>query len=154
MPGRWALYVWGRRFMNYPLFNDPTDYTKVRRGSGATGFFKRRAEWQSLDACIAGLPDVRSVCDAPCGPGTLFGYWDRRGFRIVGVDLSAPMVLCASREIGRLADHSHAVRRGDVFSLPLLLAEEPDLVACVRFIYSFDDWAAATLTTETDGVLV
>jgi SAM-dependent methyltransferase len=123
--------------MEYPIFKDPAGYLKTRRGSWVLSFFKQRGEERALDQCLAPLPDIRLVCDAPCGFGHLFSYWHKRKFRIIGMDLSKPMVVSAREELRKREISGH-VLYGDVFLLLERLQERPDLVACVRFIYYFE----------------
>ncbi len=123
--------------MQYPLFNDPESYLKTRRGVFWASHLRKLMEENALDRIMAGLHDVRLVCDAPCGPGTLFPYWNRKGFKIIGVDLSIPMVNRASEYFKRQASGGY-VLHGDIVSLPELLRETPDLMVSVRFIYYFN----------------
>jgi predicted TPR repeat methyltransferase len=123
--------------MEYPIFKDPAGYLKTRRGSWVLSFIKQRGEQQALDRCLASLPDIRLVCDVPCGFGHLFPYWHRKKFRIIGMDLSEPMVISA-KEVLRKHKISGDVLYGDIFSLLEHLQERPDLIACVRFIYYFE----------------
>ena len=99
--------------------------------------FKQRGEQRALDRCLASLPDISLVCDVPCGFGHLFPYWHRKKFRIIGMDLSEPMVISAREELRKHKISGH-VLYGDIFLLLEHLQERPDLVACVRFIYYFE----------------
>jgi hypothetical protein len=122
--------------LQYPLFENPTHYLKVRQGSFLFGFFKRKGEQRALNRCVEGLADVRTLCDAPSGPGRLFRYWKKKDLHVTAVELSDPMVVAAREEHRRLK-MSGSVLHGDVFGLKHLLQEEPDIVACIRFIYYF-----------------
>lgn len=123
--------------MQYPLFNDPESYLKTRRGSGSLTIFKEMGEQRALDRILSNLHDIRVVCDAPCGAGTLFPYWYRKGFKIIGVDLSVSMVNLASKFFEG-PDPDGYVIHGDIVTLPEVLRETPELVASVRFIYYFE----------------
>lgn len=120
----------------YPLFEEPDRYLACREGRGLSGWLKRWSEGRALDRCLGETEGVRSVCDVPCGPGRLFPYWKKRDLRVVGVDLSEPMVR-AARDRHTLLGLDGAVRRADAFSVGEVLSEPPDLVACVRFLYYF-----------------
>lgn len=122
--------------VKYPLFRRPERYMQNRRGGLLGGALKRFAERRAMDRCLRGLADIRRVCDAPCGPGRLFPYWCARGFHVVGVDLSEPMVDAATTEHRQLG-LAGSVLHGDAFHLKGLLAEAPDLVASIRFCYYF-----------------
>ena len=133
--------------MNYPLFTAPEIYLKTRQGTVGFTYFKQIGERWALDRCVAMLSAVKSVCDAPCGYGTLFSYWSKKGFQVVGVDLSKPMVTEARDELSRVS-LSGNVLYGDIFSLSGLLKERVDLVACVRFIYYFEKTRRVKLLKE------
>ena len=119
-----------------PLFDNPDQYLRLRKGSFFARFLKRKTEERALDWCLRGLDAVRSVCDAPSGPARLFPYWSGKGLRVIGVDLSEPMVAAAAKEHRRLGLQG-LVHRGDVFLLSGVLKEAPDLVASIRFAYYF-----------------
>jgi cyclopropane fatty-acyl-phospholipid synthase-like methyltransferase len=123
--------------LKYPLFDNPTAYLKFRRGTSVMGLLKRRGEQRALDRCLEGLDDVRTICDAPSGPGYLFHYWHKKGFHVTGVDLSEPTV-AAAREEHRRHNLSGSILYGDVFRLKEFLKDPPDLVASIRFMYYLD----------------
>ena len=102
--------------MEYPVFEYPDSYVKTGRGSWMYSFFKERGEQRAINQCLASLTDVRRVCDAPCGYGHLFPYWHRKKFRLIGLDLSIPMVTLA-REKLRKHRINGEIRHGDIFSL-------------------------------------
>jgi SAM-dependent methyltransferase len=123
--------------VRYPIFISPDTYLKTVKGTWGFSFFKQRGEQWVLDRCLAALPDIRLVCDVPCGAGRLFEYWGRKGYRVIGVDLSIPMIRAAGEELLRLNLSGYSLY-GDIFSLNDHLQESPDLVACVRFVYYFE----------------
>jgi len=122
---------------SYPLFVDPQEYLEFRKGGFFSGYFKRWSEWRAIDRCLRGVEHISTVCDAPCGPGRLFPYWQKRKLRVIGVDLSVPMVEAAKTRHSQM-DLCGYVIEGDVFHLQEYLAEAPDLVVSVRFCYYFD----------------
>jgi len=85
---------------SYPLFANPEEYMEFRKGGLFFGYFKRWFEWRAVDRCLRGLKDISTVCDAPCGPGRLFLYWQKRKLRVIAVDLSGPMVSAAKTPWG------------------------------------------------------
>jgi hypothetical protein len=123
--------------MDYPLFKNPKEYIAFRRGNGITAPFKRWAEWHGLDSCLKGLNDIRTVCDCPCGPGRLFPYWKKRGFNLIGVDLSDEMVEAAHDQRNDI-NITGRILKADAFHLEETITEKPDLVASIRFCYYFD----------------
>lgn len=122
---------------SYPLFVNPKEYLEFRKGGFFLGYFKKWSEWRAIDRCLMGIEDISTVCDAPCGPGRLFPYWQKRRLRVIGVDLSVPMVGAAKTRHSQM-DLCGYVIRGDAFHLQECLAEAPDMVASVRFCYYFD----------------
>jgi SAM-dependent methyltransferase len=119
-------------------FEDPEEYLKFRRGKSLFGLLKRWSEERAMDRALAGLDDIAHVCDIPCGPGRLFGYWHRRGYRITGMDVSEPMVRAARRLCEALGPQNRAVR-GDAFALKDVPGKASiDMVASVRFFYYFN----------------
>ena len=130
--------------LHCPLFDNPEQYLRLRQGRFIARFFKRRAEEHALDRCLHGLGDIRTICDAPCGPARLFPYWHRRSYRVLGVDRSEAMVAAAADEQRRLGLEG-TVQSGDVFLLIEVLTDQPDLVASIRFAYYFDRKARIAL---------
>jgi len=114
-------------------FVDPESYLRRRGGRG----WRQWSEHRALSMCLRGLP-VRVVCDCPCGPGRVFGYWRRRDYSIIGVDISPPMV-SAAREVLLEVGAQGRVVLGDVNELKRLVPDAPDLVASIRFAYYFDE---------------
>ncbi len=120
-----------------PLFENPREYLESRRGKFLYGVFKRLSERRAINKSLEGLDNINYICDVPCGPGRLFSYWGKRGYRVTGVDLSDPM-LAAAREVCADFDPRNRVIKGDAFSLNDSLAgEKPDLIASIRFFYYF-----------------
>jgi len=101
---------------SYPLFANPVEYLNFRKGGFFYGYFKRWSEKRAIDRCLSRLIDIRTVCDCPCGPGRLFLYWKRKSLRIIGVDLSDPMVDAAAGKRNELGMYG-AVVKGDAFHL-------------------------------------
>ena len=122
---------------HYPAFTNPDEYLKHRVKRTPFGFLKTRTEERALDRCLRGLAEVRVICDVPSGPGRLFRFWRRKGFRVHAIDISEPM-LRAAREEHRTLGLTGSVRGGDAFNLKGGLTETPDLVASIRFAYYFD----------------
>jgi cyclopropane fatty-acyl-phospholipid synthase-like methyltransferase len=115
----------------------PDRYLATRERSFLVGAVKRWAEGRAVRRGLEGLPDLRTVCDVPSGPGRLFPLWKRLGLSVLGVDLSAPMLGEAERRLARLGLPGE-VRLGDAFDLALSVPEGADLVSCVRFAYYFE----------------
>lgn len=128
----------------YPVFRDAEGYMNRRVRRTPLGLLKTRVEERALERCLRGLTDVRAVCDMPSGPGRLFGFWQRRGFHVRGVDISEPMVRVATtahREHGL----GGSVCQGDIFGLPDDFTSSCDLAVSVRFAYYFDRPGRVTL---------
>lgn len=124
--------------VRYPIFKNPREYIELRRGKFVYGFFKRWSELKAIDKCLKGIDDITRVCDIPCGPGRLFNYWQKRKYRVVGIDLSDSMVEAAGKMCNELYPESRVIK-GDAFALKNSLnGHNVDLIATVRFIYYFD----------------
>ncbi len=65
------------------------------------GGFTRRLNLRMLERALAralqGVPPNGLVLDAPCGTGILAGFLRRRGFRVLGADISRAMLEVAHR---------------------------------------------------------
>ncbi len=121
----------------YLDFGSPEEYLEVRKGKFLFGFFKRWFEMRAIDKCLKDLPDVHSVCDIPCGPGTLFPYWHKKGYKLVGADLSDRMIEAAGNIFKHLNLEGRVIKC-NAFTLKNSLKEdEVDLIASVRFFYYF-----------------
>jgi SAM-dependent methyltransferase len=121
----------------YLDFGRPEEYLEVRRGKFVLGFFRRWFEMKAIDKCLKGLPDIHSVCDIPCGAGTLFPYWYKRGYKVLGADLSDRMIEAAGNRLKHL-NLEGKVLKCNAFTLKNSLKEdEVDLIASVRFFYYF-----------------
>ena len=121
----------------YLNFGNPEEYLKVRKGKLVLGFFRRWFETRAIDKCLKGLPDIHSVCDIPCGAGTLFPYWHKKGYKVVGADLSDKMVGAAGSKLKHLNLAGRTIQC-NAFTLKNCIKEnEVDLIASLRFIYYF-----------------
>ncbi len=122
----------------YLDFGSPGEYLKVRKGKLVLGFFRRRLEMRAIDKCLKVLPDIHGVCDIPCGPGTLFPYWRKKGYKVVGADLSDRMIEAALDRVKHLNLEGRVIKC-NAFTLENCLKEdEVDLIASVRFFYYFE----------------
>lgn len=123
---------------DYPLFQNPQAYLRLRESGGLLGSLKRRSEWRTLDRCLSETTGITTVCDVPCGPGRLFPYWAARGLRVIGVELSEDFVSHARTELARLGLTGEVIH-GDAFRLAeYSSARQAQLIASVRFIYYFE----------------
>jgi len=121
----------------YLNFGSPEEYLKVRKGKLVLGFFRRWFETRAIDKCLKGLPEIHSVCDIPCGAGTLFPYWHKKGYRVVGADLSDRMIGAAGNVLKHLNLEGRVIQC-NAFTLENCLKEdEVDLIASLRFFYYF-----------------
>ena len=122
----------------YLDFGSPGEYLKVRKGKIVLGFLRRRLEMRAIGKCLKGLLDIHSVCDIPCGPGTLFPYWRKKGYKVVGADLSDRMIEGALDKFKHLNLEGRIIKC-NAFTLENCLKEgEVDLIASVRFFYYFE----------------
>ncbi|MFH1740024.1 MAG: class I SAM-dependent methyltransferase [bacterium] len=122
--------------VHYPAFNNPEEYLQRRRGAFLSGMLKRAAERYALYRCFRDIGNISLMIDAPCGPGRLFHYWQKRCDTVLGVDLSDNMLQAANAELKKLA-LSGQVIKGDAFNLSSYVRQGADLVASIRFCYYF-----------------
>ena len=122
----------------YPLFWNPEGYLKFRKGTFVLGFFKRWSEKRAIDKCLQGIDDVHTVVDVPCGPGTMFPYWHRKGYRVVGADLSSPMVDAATKMLKGLNLEGRVIKQNAFTLVGNLIGDDADLIVSVRFFYYFE----------------
>jgi 2-polyprenyl-3-methyl-5-hydroxy-6-metoxy-1,4-benzoquinol methylase len=103
---------------------------------------------------VAGLPDVKSVCDLGCGNGYLSGLFLRGGYRVAGVDASESGIEIARRAYGKqgeffcaqidklLAARMGGARFDAVISSEVIehLYRPADLLECARQLVSPGGW--------------
>jgi len=119
------------------LFFTPGEYLKNRKGKFILGFFRRRLEMRAIDKCLKGLDDIDSVCDIPCGLGTLFPYWYKKGYRVIAADISDPMIEAADKKFKHLNLEGRVIRCNAFAIEDFLQENEVDLIASIRFFYYF-----------------
>ena len=115
----------------------------ARRFSGAHQRGATRRKWRAMTRALGqDWPRVESVLDVPCGTGRFEPALLAAGKRVVGADLSVPM-LAAAREAADLAfaaargttDRALAgLVRADALALPFADASF-DLVLSIRFLF-------------------
>lgn len=100
------------------------------------GPFKRRRnrlKWRTICDALATLEDVRSVLDLPCGTGRFTGSLARRGFQVVGSDISLEMMRRAVDSV----DGSEGVGgfvQADAERLPFS-DDSLDCIVSIRFMF-------------------
>jgi SAM-dependent methyltransferase len=78
-----------------------------RRYGGLGRRLNLRLTERALARALAGVPPGSLVLDAPCGTGILSAFLQRRGFRVVGADIS-PAMLAVARRRGAALGHVRA----------------------------------------------
>jgi SAM-dependent methyltransferase len=91
---------WGYRHL------DAERYERRRYGSLGRRFNLWLTE-RALARALAGVPRGSLVLDAPCGTGILSAFLCRRGFRVLGADIS-PAMLAVARRRGAALGHVRA----------------------------------------------
>jgi SAM-dependent methyltransferase len=81
---------WGYRTL------DAERYERRRYGSPGRRFNLRLLE-RALSRALEAVPAGGLVLDAPCGTGILWSFLRRKGFRVVGADISPAMLAVARR---------------------------------------------------------
>jgi SAM-dependent methyltransferase len=129
---------------------DARRYDRRRYGSLMRRLNLRRLE-RAVDRALGDLPAGSLVLDAPCGTGVLADVLHARGFRVVGLDISAAMLEVAHERGGFghvRADLDRPPWRPGTFAA----------VVCNRFLMHLSTerrtQAYATLAQLTDGPLI
>jgi SAM-dependent methyltransferase len=91
---------WGYRHF------DAERYERRRYGSWGRRLNLRLTE-RAIARALAGVPAGGLVLDAPCGTGILSEFLRRRGFRVLGADIS-PAMLAVARQRGAALGHVRA----------------------------------------------
>ncbi|MBK9388263.1 MAG: class I SAM-dependent methyltransferase [Planctomycetes bacterium] len=123
---------------SYPIFEKPEAYERKRSVRNFLDYVRYGFERRALRRCLERTEGVRRVLDVPCGVGRLFSFWREQGLGILGVDVSPSMAAAAASALAA-GIGAGEVRVGDAFALPLAADENVDLVACLRFVYYFDE---------------
>jgi SAM-dependent methyltransferase len=71
------------------------------------------------------------MLDLGCGTGRHLEHFARRGWQVVGVDLSEPMLQRAAAKLGRLDPGGWQLYRADILDLGFLPAESFQVVICM-----------------------
>ena len=111
------------------LFFTPEEYMKIRKGKFILGFFRRWFETRAIDRCLKGFDDIHSVCDVPCGPGILFSYWYKKGYRVIAADISGQMIEAANKKFKQLNLEGRVIKYNAFDIKGILQENEVDLIA-------------------------
>ena len=94
------------------------------RGDTATGYEARRQnqpKWQAEDRIVkemlGSLPKGSSILDIPVGTGRFIPFYETRGFRVHGLDVSMDMLELAARKVHR--PDLIQIKQGDIFAIDL-----------------------------------
>lgn len=136
------LYAtWGRELANEPDWDfkkahyqsdDVVDkYNKVRF-KGGFGGSKTLRKWSLIQKAVAGLADIKTVMDLPCGTGRFTALALDHGWKLINADISAPM-LEAARDCASGHEGLFGSLRTDATSLPFD-DNSLDLIISIRFL--------------------
>jgi ubiquinone/menaquinone biosynthesis C-methylase UbiE len=101
---------------------------------------KRRAarnqrKWDAIQAALGMTPDVSSVLDIPCGTGRFTHHLTRRGYQVIGADISVPMMREAASN-GE-DENLHGFVQADAENLPFP-DNSLDCIMSIRFMHHID----------------
>lgn len=82
--------------------------------------------------------EIRHICDCACGTGAMSVRFAERGYRVTGVDLSAPMLARAQEKARRQGVQAMFVRQ-DICELSLPRPADALVCACDGVNYLLDD---------------
>ncbi len=106
------------------------------RFSGLPGRVFNALERRTLRRAFATIDRSLQVLDLPCGTGRLAETLLEDGFRVVGVDISAPMLEVAQRKLQRFGSN-FVTRVGDVRELARSEPAKYDVALCARVLMHF-----------------
>ena len=125
-------------------------YDRERFG-GLRGVLVDWLERRLLVKSLAGLPAGARVLDLPVGTGRMSRYLTGAGYRMVGADVSAPM-LGVARRLGGRAGRSDLLRC-DAEGLPFA-AKSLDAAICLRLMSHLPREARVAILSEMARVVV
>jgi ubiquinone/menaquinone biosynthesis C-methylase UbiE len=124
--------------LNLPFeLSDKARTTAARYlGTAADDYESRRRhkkKWQNEDiavrAALNNLPRGTSILDIPCGTGRFFQFFRKRGFRVLGLDISPEMIAEAKNRAG----NEIWAELGNIFDTGIS-PQSFDVVLCIRFL--------------------
>jgi len=108
------------------------------RGEIAAGYEARRrpqVKWKAEDRIVremlSELPPETVLLDIPVGTGRFIPFYEERGFRVIGLDVSDDMLAHARRKIA--APARITVEVGDIFAIDLP-DQAVDVAVCIRLL--------------------
>lgn len=103
-----------------------------KRFKGGFGGPKTLHKWKMIQKAVAGLAEIDTVMDIPCGTGRFTALALGHGWKLINADISAPMLetahRCAEGHVNLLGD-----LRTDAINLPFA-DNELDLIFSIRFL--------------------
>ncbi|HKO88070.1 MAG TPA: methyltransferase domain-containing protein [Burkholderiales bacterium] len=105
------------------------------RFSRLTGRIFHRLECHFISRAFKSMPRGGKIIDVPCGTGRLAEVLLEDGYKIVGVDISAPMLTVASERLARFGDRFEP-QVADVRQMELP-AQAYDAALCARVLMHF-----------------
>lgn len=106
------------------------------RFSSLPGRVFNALEKRELCRAFASVPKSATILDLPCGTGRLAEALLDEGYRVVGVDIAAPMLEVARRKLARFGDRFQ-VRVGDARDLAKRESGTYDVALCARVLMHF-----------------
>lgn len=111
-------------------------YDRERFG-GFAGRMFNALEQRAIARAFRGVPRSSVVLDVPCGTGRLAERLLEDGFRVVGADISQPMLDVAARKLARFGARFERIV-GDVHELAQRAPGAYDVALCARVLMHFE----------------
>ncbi len=113
------------------------------------------AERKAIRRCLSACDQIVTVCDARCGTGTRFSLWRRKGWSILGIDVSSSALELARAELERIgASRDGRIVEGTPRSVLPTLEQPIDLIVCcaedtsLRLDQRIALWSLAAFTSR------
>jgi len=103
-------------------------------------------KWRTILSALALTENVRSVLDLPCGTGRFTGHLAKRGYEVVGSDISSEMMQVAREQLGPM-ERLHGYVRADAEALPFADGAF-DCVMSIRFLFHVDSRTRVSILRE------
>jgi ubiquinone/menaquinone biosynthesis C-methylase UbiE len=144
---RTASYEDARRF--YQSAEVAADYDRHRLGSPGRRQRNRR-KWAAIARALGRTQGVSEVLDLPCGTARFTGALADQGLRVVGADISIPMMRVAAEGTrGRSGVLGHV--QADAEALPFRDGAF-DCIVCIRFMMHVEAPVRARMLAEWSRV--
>lgn len=144
---RSGSYEYKKRFYQSDEVADDYDFHRFSTNDRAR---RNARKWQTIVKALGKTRKVRRILDMPCGTGRFTGHLAREGYRVVGCDISVPML----RKAQLAVEGTKGIRgfaQGDAERLPFR-DRSFDCVISIRFLFHIDPRTRVRILREMGRV--